>query len=85
MGQADLSTPPTASVCCHILFDEPHETLMLKAFAAVLGTFAFLWAALHIWDKYTKSGQIDHCLDAGRRWDHALKKCDGARPSYDGP
>jgi hypothetical protein len=58
---------------------------MLKVFAAVLGTFALLWATLYVWGNCTEAGQIDHCLDSSGRWDYALKKCEGARPGYDVP
>jgi hypothetical protein len=53
---------------------------MLKAFAAVLATFALLWAALFILGNYTEFGREDGCLDAGGVWNSAQSRCDGARP-----
>ncbi|WP_230532732.1 hypothetical protein [Microvirga roseola] len=57
---------------------------MLKAFVAVIATFAALWVALFIWDQ-TESGKVDYCLDAGGAWDYEQGRCEGARPGYDGP
>jgi hypothetical protein len=58
---------------------------MLKAFAAVLATFALLWAVLFILGNYTEFGREDACMDAGGVWNSAQTRCEGARPPYKDP
>lgn len=53
---------------------------LAKAGAAAAAVLVFLLIVSFALPHLMTALDIDRCLDAGGRWDHAAQSCEGARP-----